>query len=94
MSISKVEKVVSPLILSYLQKEGMTTHQIADKLLEDTGLIPCAYIEYYIEEMREEHGICTEGDYHYIHQDKPAVNHMLTTLVIGGLFLCPILLNL
>ena len=85
---------VSSLILSYLQQEGMTTHQIADKLREDTGFIPSSYIEFYIDQMREEHSICTENGVHYIYQDKPVHNVMLTTIVIGVMFVCPILLNL
>ena len=67
----KTMNKVSAFILSYLQQEGMTTHQIADKLREDTGFIPSSYIEFYIDQMREEHSICTENGVHYIYQDKP-----------------------
>lgn len=94
MSIQQKENIVSPLILSYIKNGQVTTQEISTRLKEDSGYIPAYLIEFYIDQMREEHSICTEKGVHYIPQDKPALNIMLMTVAIGGMFACPILLNL
>ena len=94
MSIQQKENIVSPLILSYIKNGQVTTQEISSQLKEDSGYIPAYLIEFYIDQMREEHSICTENGVHYIYQDKPVHNVMLTTIVIGVMFVCPILLNL